>query len=198
MREISPAIGMSTEEYIQLLVPKSLHGYIAEIRRQKAAGGRVRPSSTLIDRSAILTADIRANLLDKIAELTDENLAGRSDMCFQFANLLNRALTKLGFPSRPAMGTAIYFDKQGSEVHRWDHAWVRVDDEVIDGNVDSISENPMVPSGLQIAPYWGPIRETPADRKLQEHWGIPLPKDDDVDNIWWPDLDKFLDSTRST
>jgi hypothetical protein len=48
-------------------------------------------------------------LLDAIAALVDENLGGRSDMCQQFADLLNRALTHLNFPSRPVVGWAIYF-----------------------------------------------------------------------------------------
>jgi len=59
------------------------------------------------------------------------------------------------------MGAAIYYDTKGNEIFRWKHAWVRLGDEVVDGNVDSISENPLVPSSVRVAPYWGPIQGMP-------------------------------------
>ena len=34
---------------------------------------------------------------------------------------------------------------------------MRIRDEVIDGNVDSLDENPTVPKAFRVAPYWGPI-----------------------------------------
>ena len=74
----------------------------------------------------MLTKEVREKLLDKVAALVDENYAGRSEMCQQFADLLNRALAYLHFPSRGVMGTAIYFDDKGKEIFRWQHAWVRV------------------------------------------------------------------------
>lgn len=46
---------------------------IMEIRRQKESGLRLRPSARLLDRSRILTPESRIRLLDKIAELVDEN-----------------------------------------------------------------------------------------------------------------------------
>jgi hypothetical protein len=92
------------------------------------------PSATLIDKSTILTTEARASLLDQIAKLVDENYVGRGEMCLQFADLLNRALNKLSFPARAVVGKAIYYDPKGNEVFRWDDIWVRIGDEIVDGN----------------------------------------------------------------
>ncbi len=90
------------------------------------------------------------------------------------------------------MGTAIYYDAKGHEIFRWKHAWVRIGEEVIDGNVDSLWENPLVPTQVRVLPYWGPLPEMPADRRLREEHGIRLPHDTDVDEIWWPDLKRWV------
>ena len=66
-------------------------------------------------------------------------------------------------------------------------------DEVIDGNVDSLIENPLVPSGVRVAPYWGPITAAPSDRRLREEHGRGLPPDSDVSNIWCPEPRIWLD-----
>jgi hypothetical protein len=71
----------------------------------------------------------------------------------------------------------MYYDSAGSEIFRWAHAWVRIGEEVIDGNVDSLAENPVVPKAVWIAPYWGPIMQTPPDRRLREKHGESLPPD---------------------
>jgi hypothetical protein len=131
--------------------------------------------------------------LDKAATLVDENYAGRSEMCQQFADLVSRALTHLKFPSRGAVGTAIYYDTYGNEIFRWKHAWVRVGTEVIDGNVDLLGENPVVPKEIHMHPFWGPIAEMPKDRRLRDEQ-TALPKDTDVDLIWWPELKLWLDT----
>jgi len=193
MREISPAIGLTVDEYMDRT------GYlfrplVEEIRRQKRAGIRSRPSSSIVDQSALLTAPHRASLLDKVATLVDENYSGRADMCLQFADLLGRALTFLNFPSRAVVGIAIYFDAKGTEIYRWRHAWVRVGEEVIDGNVDSTGENPLVPSTVSVRPYWGTVSCTPKDRRLRETTDDNLPEDEDVDNIWWPELKSWLET----
>ena len=169
MREISPAPGISVDDYIARVVPNAHKPLIAEVRRQKVAGLRRVPSATLIDKSTLLTMEARASVLDQVAKLVDENYVGRGEMCLQFADLLNRGLNKLGLPARAIVGKAIYYDPKGTEIFRWNHAWVRIGDEIVDGNVDSIPENPMVPKTVQVFPYWGPVRETPSDRKLQEH-----------------------------
>lgn len=134
MREISPAINASGDEFLGTL-PQHIQQLIAEIRRQKQAGQRPKPSTNLIDRSALFTKAPPRKALDTVAVLVDESLGGRSDMCLQFAGLLNLALTHLRFPSRPVVGISIYYAARGSEIFRRRHAWVRVGDEVIDGNV---------------------------------------------------------------
>lgn len=80
MREISPALNATVDEYLETLSfnTKTL---IEDIRKQKAAGSRPRPSTSLVDLSLMLTPLHRATLLDKIAMLVDENLNGRADMC---------------------------------------------------------------------------------------------------------------------
>lgn len=69
---------------------------------------------------------------------------------------------------------------------------MRVGDEVIDGNVDCLAENPTVPKTVSVAPYRGPISQVPRDRRLREEFGTTLPADVDVDDIWWPDLQRFI------
>jgi len=64
----------------------------------------------------------------------------------------------------------------------------------VDRNVDSIFENPVVPSQVRVAQYWGPITEAPEGRLLRKHQGIALPLDMDVDNIWWPELQTWIDA----
>jgi hypothetical protein len=191
MREFSPAVGISVDEWLNLA--PEIKPRIMEIRRQKEAGERLRPSMSLLDRSGILTPKSRMALLDRIAALVDENYAGRSEMCQQFADLLHRALSYMQFPSRGVMGTAIYYDNEGDEIFRWNHAWVRVGEEAIDGNVDLLLENPMVPTKVRVPPYWGPITEVPKDRRLREDQGAALPPDVDVEGSWWPELKAWID-----
>jgi hypothetical protein len=197
MREISPLSGISVDGYVKML-PAEARRIVEEIRRQKREGTRQRPSATLIDRSAVMTKPMRDKLLDAVAALVDENYVGRAEMCLQFAALLDRALSHLKFPSRPVIGTAIYYGAKGEEVWRWQHAWVRVGNEVIDGNVDCLVENPLVPKAVSVAPYWGPITEVPTDRRLREEHGSALRPDVDVDHIWWPELREWIDREMST
>ena len=192
MREISPVENMSADEFLALAPPES-QALALRIRAGKRDGARPRPSTTLVDRSARLTPEQRRRLLDAVAALVDENLFGRSEMCLQFADLLHRALEHLGLPARPVIGLAIYYS-DGREVFRWPHAWARVGQEVIDGNVDSLFENPKVPPTVGVAPYWGPIAETPADRRLREDHGRELPPDSDVSEVWWPELRAWLET----
>ncbi|MBB6146843.1 hypothetical protein HNQ77_004824 [Silvibacterium bohemicum] len=192
MREISVALNASVEDTFDMF-PPPFRILVEEVRRQKLAGERRLPSAVLIDRSSLLTSSVRGKLLDAVAALVDENCTGRGDMCLQFAALLNKAQVHLEFPSRAVLGTAIYYDTQGKEIFRWEHAWVRIGNEVIDGNVDSTSENPRVPSAVSVAPYWGPVTETPRDRQLKEHHGMQLAPDVDVEETWWPDLRGWID-----
>ena len=146
----------------------------------------------LLGRSAFLTKAHRGKLLDAVAGFVDENLFGRSEMCLQFTDLLSRALVELKLPARPALSWAMYFAADGQELFRWKHAWVRIGSEAIDGNVDCLSENPVVPTTVRIAPYWGPITEMPIDRRLREEHGASLLPDEDVSGIWWPELKSWL------
>jgi hypothetical protein len=125
--------------------------------------------------------DVLKPRLDRVADLVDENVMGRSDMCLQLADLLNRALAYMPFPSRAVVGMAIYYDSNGNEIWRWHHAWVRVGDEVIDGNIDILAENPLVPTSVSVSPYWGPLAAKPTDRRLREDPGVGLPADEDVE-----------------
>jgi hypothetical protein len=196
MREVSPAVDVSVDEWVENQSP-GLRSIVEEVRQQKQAGTRPRPSTTLVDRSALLTRERREKLLDAVAALVDENYVGRSEMCVQFAGLLHRALSHLRFPSRGVVGWAIYYDPNGREIHRWRHAWVRVGKEVIDANVDCLAENPSVPRTVSIAPYWGPITAVPIDRRLREKHGEVLPYDGDVDKVWWPELQRWIDEKMS-
>ncbi len=69
---------------------------------------------------------------------------------------------------------------------------MRVGKEAIDGK-DCLSENPLVPKQIRVSPYWGPISQTPGDRRLREDHGAALPIDVDVDGIWWPELKAWID-----
>lgn len=192
MREISPAINMSADEFLATKPKKAIN--IAEtIREEKKAGRRPLPSSSLIDKSELLNPEQRSAILDQTAFLVDENLFGRSEMCIQFSLLLDKALKYFGLDSRCCVGIAICYDEKKNELFRWDHMWVRVGDEVVDGNTDILYENPMIPKIVEVGPYWGPINKIPSDRRLRENHGQKLPSDEDVDKIWWPDLLTFLE-----
>lgn len=191
MREISVALNVSVEDTFDMF-PPSFRVLVEEVRRQKLAGERRMPSAVLIDRSSLFTSSVRGKLIDAVAALVDENCTGRGDMCLQFAALLNKAFEYLQFPSYAVLGTAIYYDAKGREIFRWEHAWVRIGNEVIDGNVDSTCENPRVPGAVSVAPYWGPITDTPKDRHLKEHHGAKLATDVDVEEAWWPDLKDWI------
>ena len=70
---------------------------------------------------------------------------------------------------------------------------LRIENEVVDGDMDCLSENPRVPKTVSIRPYWGPVTQVPDDRLLREEHGAALPPDVDVDGIWWPELEKWMD-----
>lgn len=196
MREISPAVGVSVDEWLAQ-APPEIKVLVAEIRREKQAGERLKPSDCLIDRSNILTPEQRKMLIDKIAELVDENCCGRSEMCQQFASLMYKALSHLGISSRIVTGTSVYYDSKGGTVYRWPddgHDWVSIGDEIIDGNVDSLPENPYVPKELKLQPYWGPRKEAPRDRKFNQNPGARTRElEEDVETIWWPDLKAWIE-----
>ena len=63
MREISPALNVSVDDYIKML-PAEAKRIVEEIRCQKREGTRRRPSLTLIDRSAVMTQPMRGKLIE--------------------------------------------------------------------------------------------------------------------------------------
>lgn len=195
MREISPATNLSAEDFFQNM-PDFTRAIVLKIREQKNNASRPRPSEYLVDKSGILTSPKRLALLDKVAMLVDENLCGRSEMCEQFSSLLALSLKYLGIDAHAVGGDAIYFDENHKEIYRWKHVWVRAGDEVIDGNSDSLIENPAVPKEVSAPPYWGPIKLTPRDRRLRSETGAII-ADHDVTTIWWPDLKIWLDTDSS-
>lgn len=192
MREISPAINCSVDEYYESLVLTSKK-IIKKIRDEKLEGLRPIPSEKLIDLSEIFHHDFRTKLLNKVAMYVDENISGRSDMCIQFAMLMSLSLRSLGIKARVVMGKSYYYIG-GNEVFSWNHAWVRIGREVIDGNVDILYENPEVPSNVVVSPYWGLINKIPNDRRLIENHSEIIHQDEDVNNIWWPELQQWLES----
>lgn len=143
---------------------------VARIFYQKENNSRPKPSRNLILKESNLSNDIRNKLLDMIAEIVDSNCYGRSDMCVYFAILLKDALKTMGLPAKVVIGRATYYAPIGlSERIQFDfplHAWVICEGEIIDGNVDSMVENPMVPTGVNPSSFWGKINEMPSDRIL--------------------------------
>lgn len=190
MREISPAINISAEEFFEHASP-FYREVVTKIRREKIKGLRPLPAEKLIDSSNVLNSDFRRKLLNKVAMYVDENLSGRSDMCTQFASLMSLSLSSIGIQSRAVLGKTYYY-QNGKEVFNWEHAWVRIGKEVIDGNVDILYENPKFPSSIVLPPYWGLINQVPNDRKFVENKSKLYPHDEDVNNIWWPELHQWL------
>lgn len=199
MREISPALELSVEEWLKEAGPDA-RMLVAKIREQKKSGARPKPSEKFLDKSKLLTPAFRAALLDRVAELVDENYAGRSEMCEQFATLVQKALVHLGLPAVTRTGSCVYYDDKGRTVYSWranGHTWVAVGDEIVDGNVDSLSENYAMPKGLSVPAYWGPRVEVPRDRKFHHNPGArQIPADPDVEKIWWPELKVWLDERK--
>jgi hypothetical protein len=197
VREISPYEGVTVDEILTGPFGQNIKDVILETRRQKQLGLRSRPSKKLVDKSQLFTAEFRAALLDEVASLVDENCVGRSEMCLQFASLLAQGLQFLGVDARPLTGKSFYFI-DGKKCFDWVHGWVRAGDEIVDGNIDSTHENPLVPAALNLAPYWGPVQETPNDRKLVGGTATPIVADADVVNIWWPELKAWIERSPLT
>ncbi|MFZ2280747.1 MAG: hypothetical protein WAW39_23310, partial [Prosthecobacter sp.] len=95
------------------------------------------------------------------------------------------------------LGNAMYFNG-GREVFRWEHAWVRIGSEVVDGNVDILYENPVVPQTISIAPYWGAVVDVPGDRRLREGGTSLTLDDDDIEKIWWPELRVLVQDLKAS
>ena len=72
MREISPAVNATAEEFLRTL-PRSAQELVARIRKERSDATRPRPSNKLLDNSLVLTRPIRSQILDRVANLVDEN-----------------------------------------------------------------------------------------------------------------------------
>lgn len=189
-RELSPIVGVSVKTYVRSL-PEHLSSYLRKLRRQKRTRTRPKPSNYMVGRSSILTEKLRGEVVDKVASLVDERLFGRHEMCKQFAVLIERALIELGYDAKAVIGIASY-----ENGFQWEHSWVLVENELIDGNADSMNENPLVKKGNYPAPYWGLKDEIPSNRSFtvktteNEH-------DPDVEELWWPELKVWLKEKNS-
>ncbi|HEY9684079.1 MAG TPA: lasso peptide biosynthesis protein [Oculatellaceae cyanobacterium] len=186
MRIVTDVVGLSFDEILPKLPPEK-RAFVQLVLERRKTRTRPKPSKKLLDRSTLLSAQKRARLIDQVASLVDENMYGRSNLCFQFAELIQKALTHSGLPAKAVVGMARYLDRQETMLFEWKHAWVECGDEVIDGNVDILSENPFVPRTVSVRPYWGRLSELPKDRTL-EPLRLSLPYDNDVETKWWPDL----------
>lgn len=146
---------------------KDMDKILLLIEEQKRSGTRPLPSGSLLSIGDKPVLEDRNFLIDTCAKLVDENWCGRSEMCIYFAVLLRHGLNFLGIPAEVNVGKATYIDHNNPDSRfEWDHAWVVSEGQLIDGNIDSMIENPMIPEGIASAPYWGPIENTPSDRKL--------------------------------
>lgn len=196
--EISPHEGISAEKFVRSLSP-SAQRILDGIRRAKATGRRPRPSaSPKVAGDALLLPHRRGELLDKVAELVDQNVFGRSEMCLQFAALLELALRELGHDARAVEAAGARYRCLDETWMVWPrHAWVEVGDVVIDANVDSLAENPVATGArpIDVAPFWGPRTALPADRQLPA--GRPLDRYEAQHGdvlAWWEQLRAWMRS----
>jgi len=191
--EVSPKRNLSADEYVRQVVIPTGGQPLAELRRirqEKAQGKRPLPSERMIGEASFPSREVQLKLVDKVAELVDENVFGRSEMCLQFAALLAKALTLLGCDATAKRGTALY-RKLGGDWFTWDHAWVEYGECVVDANVDSMRENPLVDKDVDPASFWGQRDRIPDDRRFEFASATSWPGDEDSE-YWWPRLEEWL------
>ncbi len=193
-REVPDVHGMTADEVVCLV---RLQGgtkleFLRRLRYEKHKGVRPLPSARLVGETAEPAREIRRSLVDEVARLVDENIFGRSNMCFQFANLLARALRHLGYDAAPIRGIAKFRQTDG-DWFEWDHAWVRYSDSIVDGNADSMKENPLVPPGIAPDPYWGSLESIPDDREYDLGSKTPAQLDEEDVEMWWKDLRQWIE-----
>ncbi len=141
------------------------------IMEGKKTGNRPKPSSKVVLGESKFSDKLRSTLIDVVGNIVDQNWCGRSEMCVLFAILLSDTLNALGANAKAIIGKGTYYGSDKTEF-TWDHAWVLVDDEIVDGNVDSTVENPAVPDDIEPNNYWGKIYDLPEDRVLNEDKAI--------------------------
>lgn len=190
--EVSPWVGGDPDEVLAN-TPEALKK-LRQIRYQKNRRSRALPSARLIIIAAPGDGNFHGALLDRVAQLVDKNAFGRSEMCTQFAVLLARALNQMGISARAVHGNASYQATTGGWKTWTDHAWVVTErGELIDGNIDSVSENPVMGDGLRPNSFWGPVDQCPVDRRFPTGENVTLAEGDvgDVEN-WWNQLREWM------
>ncbi len=142
-----------------------------KIIQEKQQGNRNKPSQYLkIDSADLLENEIKV-ILDMVGYTCDQCFPlGRSTACIYFAVLLKNVLNELFDKDAKALvGKAHYYDNEGTPKFSWDHGWVEYSDQIVDGNVDSMRENPKVPDTIRPKNYWGLKPSTPKDRTFEKH-----------------------------
>jgi hypothetical protein len=189
------------EQTLRQSLKKDPRAILARIQDEKQKGTRALPSSTLISIGNVPTQAERTFLVDTCACLVDQNPAGRSEMCIYFAVLIRHGLNLLGYPATVELGKARY--SMAGQSFEWDHAWVRTQSgDIVDGNIDSMTENPMIPEGIEPKPYWGPPDVLPSDREFYKMRDLPPERDDieletEVIRQWKADLEREIERTSS-
>lgn len=104
----------------------------------------------------------------------------------------------LGIKSIVHIGSATYIGENTS--FTWEHSWVTDGEIIIDGNVDTMLENPAVPIGINPDTYWGCIDKLPSDRKLISNRVLSI--SDELDALddsyiqWKSEIKKFMKSNN--
>lgn len=164
------------------------------ILNQREMDTRPLPADRLITNGEFLDIQTRKVILDLCAALVDQNWCGRSEMCIYFSCLLRYALRLLGYKAEVHVGNATYLNSKTS--FTWEHSWVIFEKDLIDGNVDTMSENPYVPLGIDPSPYWGLIEQIPVDRQFHSKRMIMVSDEmeqlDDQYITWKRKLKKYL------
>jgi len=149
---------------------------LSKISEERKLGKRPKPSENVCLGKSRFSDKNRKVYIDTVAQIIDNNLTGRSTMCVYFAILLADVLRQHGFDSKAFIGKATYWSSDKKDEFFWDHAWVVVGEEIVDCNVDSMSENPKVPNSIRPVNYWGPRNKLPEDRSF-----VP---DKEIDEKW--------------
>lgn len=159
---------------------------LSKIFEERKRGIRPKPSEHVYLKTSQVSDKIRKAYIDVVAEIVDNQLTGRSTMCVYFAILLGDLLKKMNINTKVITGKTTYWSSDKKDKFVWDHAWVEIDNEIIDCNVDSMSENPKVPDSIRPINYWGLKNSLPKDRlfipdrEIDEDW---IKKDTDVEAL---------------
>ncbi|WP_440110079.1 hypothetical protein [Paenibacillus sp. QZ-Y1] len=156
---------------------------LKSIELQKKDRIRPFPSDKLITNGEFLEIEDRMRIIDNSAALVDQAYGGRCDMCLYFSCLVRYALRLLGHRANVFVGEATYTNNDVQ--FTWEHSWVEFENYIIDGNVDTMIENPAVPIGLDPKPYWGITESLPQDRLLKAKTRVDVTEElDALDSVY--------------